>query len=282
MTVLVTGASGKLGRLVIDALIERGVAPDQIRAGARRPDSLADAAARGVVVVPLDYDAPETVSAAIEGVERVLLISGNAFGRRAAQHQVVIDAAASAGVEQFVYTSTPRADSSGLVVAPEHKATEEAIRAAGLPATILRNGWYTENYAARLDAARATGEVVESAGEGRVASASRRDYAEAAAVVLTESGHVGATYELSGDVAWDFDEFAAVAGSLVGRPVTHVKVSPAEHEQRLLAAGIEAGTAGFMLAVSANTRDGWLEETSGDLARLIGRPTTPLAEGLVA
>ena len=193
--VTVTAASGQLGRLVLDSLLARGVAPAEVRAGARTPDTLAEYAERGIDVVRLDYDDPATVAAAVKGVDRVLLVSGNEMGRRVDQHRVVIDAAASEGVQQLVYTSAPRADDTTLVLAPEHRATEELVRASGVPFTILRNNWYAENYAQDLATARETGAFVTSAGEGRVASAARADYAEAAAVVLTESGHEGEVYE---------------------------------------------------------------------------------------
>jgi len=280
MTILVTAAGGQLGRLAIAALLDRGVPASDIVAGARDPQKLSDLAARGVRTVELDYDRPETVSAAMGGVDRVLLISSPTPGRRAAQHQSVIDAAAAAGVTQLVYTSAPKATTSELVLAPEHKATEEAIAASGVPATILRNGWYTENYVSTADQARSTGEIVASVGSGRVASAGRKDYAEAAAVVLTTDGHVGRVYELSGDEAWDYDRLASAIGAAIGREVTFRDVSPEEHAALLRDAGVPEGTAGFVVALDQNTKAGLLAETSGDLSRLIGHPTTPLETGL--
>ncbi len=282
MTILITAAGGQLGRLAIDALLDRGVPASDIVAGARHPEKLADLAARGVRTVELDYDRPETVTAAFDGVDRVLLISSPSPGNRAAQHQSVIDAAKDAGVRQLVYTSAPKATTSELVLAPEHKATEEAIAASGVPATILRNGWYTENYLTALEQARDTGELVASVGDGRVASASRKDYAEAAAAALTSDEHIGRVYELSGDEAWDFGQLADAIGSVIGRKVTFRDVSPDEHLSLLRDAGVPEGGAGFVVALDQNTKAGLLAETSGDLARLIGHPTTPLAEGLAA
>lgn len=282
MTVLVTGASGQLGRLVVDALLDRGVSASDIRAGARRPAELAAFAERGVQTVALDYDDPASVADAVAGAERVLLISGSEVGRRVPQHQTVIDAAAAAGVAHLVYTSAPHADTSALVLAPEHKATESAIAASGIPATILRNNWYTENYLGTLEQARATGVVASSTGAGRVASASRRDFAEAAAVVLTSEGHAGAVYELGGDVAWDFAELAAAIGEVLGREVAYVAQTPEEQAAALTDAGLDAGTVGFLVALDGNIRDGLLGEVTGELSRLIGRPTTPLVEGLRA
>jgi NAD(P)H dehydrogenase (quinone) len=282
MTLLVTGAAGHLGRLVVEALLARGVPASEIRAGARDTAKVADLAERGVQAVRLDYDEPQTVADAVAGVERVLLISGSAVGQRVAQHRAVIDAAAAEGVAQLVYTSAPRATTSALVLAPEHKATEEAIAASGLPATILRNNWYTENYLGTLAQARETGVVASSTGAGRVASASRRDFAEAAAVVLTSDGHLGAVYELGGDVAWDFAELAAAIGEVLGREVAYVPQTPEQQLAALEAAGLDAGTAGFLVALDGNIRDGLLGEVTGELSRLIGRPTTPLVEGLRA
>ena len=283
MTIAVTGTSGHLGRLVVESLLARGAAPADVVALARATDKVADLAERGVVVREADYDRPETLAPALDGVDVLVLVSGSAVGQRVRQHGAVIDAAKGGGVGRVVYTSAPHADTSPLVLAPEHKATEELLAASGLSTTILRNGWYTENYVGDVQQARETGEIAHSTGDGRVASASRADYAEAAAVVALgarDGAHDGAVYELSGDVAWDLDELAAAAADLLGRPVTYRRLTPEEHREQLLAAGLDEGTAGFVVALDGNTRDGLLAETSGDLARLIGRPTTPLAEGL--
>ena len=282
MSTLITGASGHLGRLVVASLLERGVPAADIVAGARDTSAIADLTALGVVTRHLDYDAPESLATALEGVDRLLLVSASTPGQRAAQHQNVIDAAKAAGIQYLVYTSAPKATTSALVLAPEHKATEEAIAASGIPAVILRNGWYTENYVGQIAQATATGELVASVGEGRVSSASRKDFAEAAAVVLTEPGHLGNVYELSGDVAWDYTELAAAISTVTGTDVTYRPVTSEEHAALLTAAGLDAGTVGFVVALEGNTRDGLIGETSGDLGRLIGRPTTPLVEGLRA
>jgi NAD(P)H dehydrogenase (quinone) len=277
MTILVTATSGPFGRAVVQSLLAAGVPASDIRAGARTIDKAADL---GVEVVHLDYSDPASIGTALVGVDSLLLVSGSEVGQRVAQHSNVIEAAAAAGVSHLVYTSAPAATTSALVLAPEHKATEEAIAASGIPATILRNSWYTENYVSVVEQARSTGEIVSSVGEGRVASASRADYAQAAAEVLTSPEHVGATYELSGDVAWTFTELAGVATELVGSPVTYRSVTPEEHAEYLAAAGLDAGTVGFIVALDGNIRDGLLAVTTGDLSRIIGRPTTPLAEGL--
>ena len=282
MSIVVTGATGHFGRLAVEALIERGVPASDITAGGRRTDSIADLAERGVRVVSLDYNQPESLREAFDGAEKVLLVSSSEVGKRAEQHAAAVAAASAAGVKHLVYTSAPKADTSSLILAPEHKATEESIRASGIPSTILRNGWYTENYLGQVEQSRASGELVASVGDGRVASASRRDFAEAAAVVLTEPGHEERVYELSGDVAWDYNELASAIGGIVEREVTFRPVSSEEHFEILKSVGLDDGTAGFVVALDGNTRDGLLAETSGDLSKLIGRPTTPLAEGLAA
>ena len=277
MTILVTGATGNLGRLIIASLLERGADPQSIVAGAR---DTAKAADLGVRVVRLDYTDAASVTAAVEGVDTVVLVSGSEVGQRVAQHQAVIDAAKAAGVSKFVYTSAPKATTSDLVLAPEHKATEELIAAAGLPAVILRNNWYTENYAADLTRAAETGVLTAGTGEGRVASASRKDFAEAAAVVALEDGHVGEVYELGGDVAWTYSDLASAFSEVTGREVTFVPVSFDDQLAALREAGLDEGTAGFVAALDAGIRGGALADTDGTLSRLIGRPTTPLVEGL--
>jgi NAD(P)H dehydrogenase (quinone) len=282
MTILVTGASGQLGRLVVSSLLARGVAPADIVAGARTPSAVADLAARGVRTVELDYDAPATVEAAIDGIDTVLLISASEPGKRVPQHTAVIDAAKKAGVAKFVYTSAPKATTFDWALGAEHKATEEAIAASGLPAVVLRNNWYTENYVEDVLRAADTGAIAGSTGEGRVASATRPDFAEAAAVVLIEDGHLGKTYELGGDAAWTFDELAAAASEVLGREVTYTRLTPEEHLAALESAGLDAGTAAFVQSIDAAIAGGVLGDTDGTLSRLIGRPTTPLVDGLRA
>ena len=280
MTIAVFGATGHLGALVVDALLGRGVAPEQIRALGRNAERLAALAERGVGTVQVDMDDADAVAAAVDGTEHVLLVSGSEVGRRVAQHTNVIEAAKAAGVARLVYTSAPHATDTALVLAPEHKATEEALTASGLTYTILRNNWYTENYTGELELARTTGEIANSVGDGRVASAPRSDYAEAAAAVLTTPGHENAVYELGGDTAWTFADFAQAAAEVLGRPVTYRVLTPQEETATLTAAGLDEGTAGFVVALNGNMRDGLLAETTGDLSRLLGRPTTPLADTL--
>jgi len=282
MSLIVTGASGHLGSLVVESLLERGVAPEQIVATGRRLDALAPFAARGVRTAELDYSRPETIDAVLSAGDTVLLVSGSEVGQRTAQHQNVIDAAVRAGAARIVYTSAPHATTSELVLAPEHKATEEAILASGLPYTILRNNWYSENYADTIAQATATGFFIGSVGSGLVASASRKDYADAAAVALTSPDLAGSIFELSGDTAWDYTELAAAISTVAGREVEYRDLSPEEQADALRGFGLDEGTIGFVVALDGNIRDGLLSETSGDLSRLIGRPTTPLVDGLRA
>ena len=280
MSLVITGATGQLGRLVVESLLARGTAPADIVATGRNTDKLADLAAQGVSVAELDYTKPETVSAAVKPGDTLLLVSSSEVGQRVGQHINVITAAKEAGVARIVYTSAPAATTSELVLAPEHKATEEALVASGVPFTILRNGWYTENYAGEIEKGRENGAIVASVGDGRVSSASRKDYAEAAAVVMVGEGYEGEVFELSGDVAWSFDDLATAIGAIVGKEVVYTRLSPEEHAAMLTSFGLDEGTVGFVVALDGNIRDGLLAVTTGDLGRIIGRPTTPLAEGL--
>ncbi|GIG40703.1 SDR family oxidoreductase [Cellulomonas phragmiteti] len=279
MSVVVTGATGHLGRLVVEGLLDAGV---DVVAGGRRTERMADLDARGARVVELDYDRPATLADALAGADTLMLVSGSEVGRRVAQHGAVIDAARAAGVRRVVYTSAPHADTSDLVLAPEHKATEELLAASGLVTTVLRNNWYTENYVQALQQAAATGEIVGSVGQGRVASATRADLAAGAVAVLTGDGHDGRTYELTGDHAWTHDELAAAATQVLGRPVTYRDVTPDEQRAGLLAAGLDEGTAGFVVALDQNTAAGALGDATDTLRTLLGRPTTPLVDGLAA
>jgi NAD(P)H dehydrogenase (quinone) len=280
MSIVVTGATGQLGRLIVAHLINRGVAPADITAAGRDTGRLADLAATGVTTAVIDSSDPASLGAAFAGADTLMLVSGSETGQRVAQHTNAITAAVNAGVSRIVYTSAPQADTSALVLAPEHKATEAALHAAGIPVTILRNNWYTENYAAAVQQARDSGVYLTSTGDGRVASASRTDYAEAAAVVITTPGHENATYELSGDVAWTGDEMADALTEIVGRPVVFTAVSPEEHLAILTGAGLDEGTAGFVVALDGNIRDGLLAGGTTEMSTLIGRPTTALIDGL--
>ncbi|WP_329175717.1 SDR family oxidoreductase [Streptomyces sp. NBC_01477] len=282
MSIVVTGATGHLGRLVIAELLARGVAPAGIAAAVRDTGKAADLAASGVELRVADYDRPETLKAAFAAGDRVLLVSGNEVGRRIPQHAAAIDAAAEAGVALLAYTGVLGGPAADFVLADEHKATEEHILASGLPYVFLRNGWYTEVYTANLPAVLEHGAVIGNAGDGRLASAARADYAAAAAVVLTGEGHENRAYELSGDTSWSFPDYAAVIAELSGREVAYHDVSPEERQEILTGVGVPADFAAVLVDVDQAIGRGLLAGTSGELARLIGRPTTPLRETVAA
>ncbi|MEW2067651.1 SDR family oxidoreductase [Streptomyces sp. NPDC007346] len=275
MSVVVTGATGELGRLVIDALLAT-VPAGEIAAVVRNKEKAAALGARGVELRIADYDHPETLAGAFRAGDRVLLISGSEVGRRVAQHTALIEAAKAAGVAQLAYTGILGGPDADFVLADEHKATEQLILASGLPYTFLRNGWYTENYTANLAPVLEHGAVVANAGEGRIASASRADYAAAAAAVVTGEGHLGKAYELSGDTAWSLAEYATLLSEVTGKEIAYKDVPAAAHQEVLVGAGLPEGFAAILTDVDEAIARGRLAGTSGDLARLIGRPTTPL------
>ncbi|WP_423464510.1 NAD(P)H-binding protein [Promicromonospora sp. MS192] len=276
-TYAVTGATGHLGRLVVAELLSRGVPAADVVAVVRTPDKAADLAARGVQVREGDYDRPETLPAALAGVQRLLLVSGSEPGRRVPQHAAVIDAAQAAGVERIVYTGILNADETSNPLAGEHQATEQALRASGLPVSVLRNGWYTENYTERLEEFLQRGEIVGATGTGKVSAAPRADYAGAAATaLLTDDGDV-VVHELGGQ-AFTFAELAATISDVTGTPVAYRDLPVEEYTAELEQAGLDAGTAGFVAGIDASIAAGDLETSSDDLARLLGRPVTPLAD----
>ncbi len=279
MSIVVTGATGSLGTLVIDELLAK-VTAEQVVAVVRDKEKAAGLAARGVGLRIADYDETATLDGAFRKADRVLLISGSEIGKRVPQHTAVIDAAKAAGVAQLAYTSVLGGPAADFQLAAEHQVTEQLIRDSGLPYTFLRNGWYTENYTEHLAPVLEHGAVVASAGAGRVASASRADYAAAAAAVLTGEGHLGQAYELSGDVAWSFAEYAAELSSQTGRTIVHNDVPAAAHLEILTGAGLPAPLAEVFVDVDAAVGRGLLAGTSGDLGRLAGRATTPLAESV--
>jgi NAD(P)H dehydrogenase (quinone) len=280
MSIVVTATSGHLGRLIVEDLLDRGVPAGDVVAGARKPEVIADLADAGVRTARIDYDDPATVEAAVRPGDTFVLISGAYTPDRDRQHADAVAAATRAGAGRILYTSGLRASESPSPIAASHAPTEEAVRGSGVPFTILRNGWYTENYVRDLPAVRDTGVLLASVGDGRVASATRRDLASAVGAVVTGDGHDGATYELSGDVAWTYDDLAAAFGEVLGREVTYRRVSPEQHLETLAAAGVPEQFAGMAVAVDGAIRDGAFAFTNGDLARLLGRSTTPLVDGL--
>jgi len=270
----VTGATGQLGRLVIDALLKKVPAGD-IVAAVRTPAKAADLAAQGVVVRQADYSQPETLVAAFAGVDKLLLISGSEVGQREAQHKAVIEAARTAGVSFIAYTSLLHADSSPLGLGVEHRATEALLQASGVPFALLRNGWYSENYAASIAPALAHHAFIGAAGEGRIASAARQDYADAAAEVLVRDNQAGKVYELAGDDSYTLAQFAAEIAAQSGEKVDYVNLSQQEFAAALKSAGLPDGLAEMLADSDAGAEKGGLFDDSHQLSQLIGRPTTP-------
>ncbi|MFS8204924.1 SDR family oxidoreductase [Streptomyces sp. CWNU-52B] len=280
MSIVVTGATGHLGKHVIEGLLEQ-VPADRITAVVRDEAKAADYAARGVRIAVADYNAPETFDGVFSTGDKVLLISGNEFDKgRVGQHKVVLDAAKAAGVALFAYTSAPGTLTAAL--ADDHRGTEAAILASGVPYTLLRNGWYNENYTDNLAPVLEHGAVVQATGEGRISSAARADYAAAAVAVLAGEGHEDKTYELGGDEAWSFAEYAAVVSKATGKEIVYSSVPAETYKGILTGAGLPEPFAAILAGVDESIEKGELVVTSGDLSRLTGRPTTPIAESVAA
>lgn len=276
MKIGVTGATGQLGRLVVEKLKQK-VAAETIVALVRTPEKAADL---DVQVIDFDYNKLESLTTALKGVDKLLLISGNEIGQRLPQHLAVIDAAKQAGVKQLFYTSLLHADSSPLGLATEHFATEVAIKESGLTYTILRNGWYTENYTGSAKGAVGAGAFIGNAGDGKIASAARVDYAEAAAVVLAGEGHEGKTYELAGDEAYTLTELAAEISKQSGKTIPYNNLTEAEYAGILKSFGLPDGLAEMLANSDTGASKGGLFDDSKVLSELIGRPTTSLAKVL--
>lgn len=278
MTVAITGATGHLGRLVIQQLQARGAASDLV-ALARSPEKAGDL---GVAVRQADYDRPETLGAALAGVDTLLLISASELGKRVPQHRNVIDAATRSGVKRVIYTSLLHADRSIIDLAAEHRETEAMLGATGLPLTILRNGWYTENYTASAPAALANGAFYGSAGDGRISGATRADFAAAAVAVLVGSGHEGRTYELAGDESFTLAELAAEISRQAGREIPYRDLPVPEYAAALVGAGLPEPLARTIAQWDADAAKGALFHEGHELSALIGRPTTPLRDAVTA
>lgn len=271
-TIAITGANGQLGRLVIAQL--KAAAPGvSVVALARSPEKAADL---GVPVRAADYAKPETLVAALAGIDTLLLISSSEIGQRATQHRNTIEAAKRMGVRRIVYTSLLRADRSELSLAPEHLETEAMLKASGLAFTILRNGWYTENYTGSIGGALAGGALIGSAGQGRIASAARADYAAAAVKVLTTTGHDGQTYELAGDTAYTLTDLAAEISRQSGKAIPYRNLPQADYAAALASFGLPEGFAQAIAGWDVAASHGALFDEGQQLSKLIGRPTTPL------
>lgn len=279
--IAVTGASGQLGRLVIEALLQR-LPASRIAAAVRNPDRVRDLAERGMAIRQADYDRPETLARAFEGIDKLLLISSSEVGRRAAQHRAVIEAAKRAQVKLVAYTSILRADTSPLPLAAEHAETEALLRASGLPHVVLRNGWYTENHLAVIPAALQYGAVLGCAGDGRIASAARADYAAAAAAVLLRDDQAGLIHELAGDTGYTLTEFAAEIARQSGKDVVYRNLPEAEFRAALIGAGLPDGFATLLAESDTGASEGGLFDSGRMLRELIGRPTASLAESVRA
>jgi len=280
-TYAITGATGHLGRLVIEKLLERGVPGSDIVAVVRTPEKAADLADTGVVVRAGDYSAPATLPAALADVDVLLLVSGSEIGQRLPQHRAVVDAAKATGVGRIVYTSLPHADTSELSLAPEHKGTEEYIRASGIPFAFLRNGSYFENFLPQLENYLATGVIVGATNDAPVSGVSRADLAEAAAVVLTTSGHEGAVYELGG-APFTQSDLAAAITAVTGTPVVYQNVTVPELVAIYVENGLDEQTAGLIADFDAGTATGAWDIDGDDLARLLGREPTTLVDAIRA
>lgn len=282
MTYAVTGSTGAFGTLAIQHLLGLKVPASSIVAIARNEAKTAGLKALGVQIRLAAYGDVPALTKALVGVDRLLLVSSSEVGQRAAQHQSVIDAAKATGVKLVAYTSIAHADTSTNILAPDHKATEAALKASGLSFVFLRDNWYTENYAGDIKHAQTSGLIVAAVKTGLVASASRSDYAEAAARVLVGEGHAGKTYELTGSKAWSFTELAQSAAEVLGRPVTFQSLSVDDRKKGLLAAGLPEGVADFVTGLDLSVEAGTLAQVSGDLEKLLGRKPLTLKEGIKA
>lgn len=278
MKIAITGASGQLGRLVIERLRAKVPASD-IVALVRTPSK---AAGLGVELREADYTRPETLDKALEGIDLLLLISSSEIGRRVAQHRNVIEAAKNNNIKHVFYTSLLHPEGSALSLAPEHVETEALLKESGLTVTLLRNGWYTENYTASVGSAVANGAFLGSAGDGKIASAARADYADAAVAVLTTPGHEGKIYELAGDTAFTLTELAAEISRQTGKDIPYKDVPPAEYTKVLTAAGLPAPLPEALPSFDVAAAEGALFDDSRQLSKLIGRPTTPLKDSVAA
>ncbi|MGF4044620.1 SDR family oxidoreductase [Paenarthrobacter nitroguajacolicus] len=280
MSIVITGATGQLGRHVIEALLERNVPADSIVATGRSIEKLSNFVARGVRAVAMDYDDVASVAQALKGATKVLLISGSAVGQRVEQHRTVIEAAKAEGVELLAYTSIANADTTRMKLATEHQATESILKESGVPFALLRNSWYIENYTDQLPGTLAQGALAGSAGNGKVSGASRADYAQAAAAVLVAEHQAGKIYELGGDEAFTLDELAAEISAASGKSIEYRDLPVDQYANLLTGAGVPEAFAQILADTDLGIGRGDLLVTTGDLRKLIGRPATALSEAV--
>ena len=281
MKIAITGATGQLGQWVIQSLLKNTAAAN-IVALVRNESKAADLKAKGIELRLFDYDTPATLASALSGIDKLLLISANEVGRRTPQHKAVIDAAQQAGVPYIAYTSLLNADHSTLGLAQEHRETESLIKASGLQYTFLRNNWYSENYLAGVTHTVEIGTLYGAAGEGKISSAARADYAEAAAKVLTTSGHENKTYELAGSTSFTLADLAADIADFSGKEITYQNLSAEDYTQALTQAGLPAGLVDIIVDADIQTEKGAMFSDSKDLEQLIGHPTTAIKEQVAA
>ncbi|MDF2624319.1 MAG: NAD(P)-dependent oxidoreductase [Kosakonia cowanii] len=277
--IALTGATGQLGQFVVEALLKT-VPAKEIVAIVRNPAKAEALSKQGLIVRQGDYNDQAALTQALAGVEKLLLISSSEVGQRAAQHRNVINAAKAAGVKFIAYTSLLHADTSPLGLHVEHVETEKLLAESGIPFALLRNGWYSENYLASAPAALAHGVFIGAAGEGKIASATRADYAAAAARVISEEGHAGKVYELAGDKAWTLSELAALLSEASGKKVVYQNLSEADFAAALKGAGLPDGLAEMLADSDIGASKGGLFDDSQTLSKLIGRPTTSIADSV--
>ncbi|RDV08221.1 SDR family NAD(P)-dependent oxidoreductase [Arthrobacter sp. RT-1] len=280
MSIVVTGATGQLGRHVVEALLERNVPAGDIVATGRSIEKLADFAAQGVDVRAIDYADAASVAAALQGARRVLLISGSEVGQRVEQHRTVIEVAKAEGVELLAYTSIANADTTGMKLAAEHKETEAILRESGVPFVLLRNGWYLENYTEQLPGTLAQGAIAGSAGDGKVSGAARADYAHAAVAVLVAEGQAGKVYELGGDEAFTMADLAAEITAATGKDISYNNLPAEDYAGLLKGVGVPEAFAEILADSDLGIARGDLLVSTGDLRTLIGRPATSLAQAV--
>ncbi|MDP4202940.1 MAG: SDR family oxidoreductase [Bacteroidota bacterium] len=276
MKIGITGATGQLGILVVSKLKEK-VAAENIVSLVRSPQK---AVSLGVEAREADYNQPETLEKAFQGIDKLLLISGNEIGQRLSQHTNIINAAKKAGVKLIAYTSLLHADTSTLSLAEEHLGTEAALKASGVPYVLLRNGWYTENYTASIGGVLAGGALLGSSGDGKISSATRADFAEAAVAVLTSEGQEGKVYELAGDEVYTMSNLAAEISKQTGKNIPYKNLPVAEYAAALISVGLPEGVAHFLAGTHVSTEKGDLFDDGHQLSKLIGRPTTSLADAV--
>ncbi|WFP16541.1 SDR family oxidoreductase [Citricoccus muralis] len=282
MRIAVTGATGHLGGLIIESLLQRGVAASDLVAVVRSAEKAQPLSDQGIALGVASYEDEAALTAALSGVDRLVLVSGSEVGQRVAQHTNIINAAKAAHVSFIAYTSLLNLDTSELGLAPEHAATEQLLADSGIDHTRLRNGWYWENYASALASGEATGKFFGAAGSAKVSGAARRDYAEAAAVVVTGENHAGKVYELAGAPALTYPEIAAAVGEVLGKEVTYENQTVAEYQATLEGFGLPSEVAAMFASMDPIIEQGALYSESTDLQDLIGRPSTSAAEALKA